>query len=166
MDRKAAQRLALGDWTPNEKLVFRHILGGRPRDFIGTTCGALFLLSNRVIDLFINQKFIGWKTFPVEVYGKNGETVEGYHGFSVTGRCGPPVWPKEKIVCPPLVPNGPTYEAFVGMSFDPASWDGSDIFCPNETCWHIITPRVAELVKKTKFSNIECTPLVELEKPW
>lgn len=159
--------LARGDALPDEPLICRHHMGGRPRDLVGTGYGTVDLLSDRVISILRDSGFTGWKTFPVEVYGKRGERIEGYHGFSVTGRCGPIDWSKgKKVRKPPPVPWGEGYDAWVGMYFDPATWDGSDIFVPEETAYTIMVERVVTALKKAKVTNMTFKPLTEFERSW
>ncbi len=72
-----------------DPLVFEWSLGGVPRDVVGTECPPVFLVSDRTVQTLRNKSITGWRTYPVTVRGKGGDEVRGYHGFSVTGRCGP-----------------------------------------------------------------------------
>jgi hypothetical protein len=35
------------------------------------------------------NQFTGWKIYPIKLFDKKENEVEGYHGLSVTGICGP-----------------------------------------------------------------------------
>ena len=142
-------------------------MGGKPRDLVATAYGTVDLLSDRVIQIFRDGGYTGWTTFPVEVYGKHGERIEGYHGFAVTGRCGPIVWSKgKKVRKPPPVPWGQSYDAWVGMYFDPDSWDGSDIFLPEACASTIVVEKVMLALTKAKVTNIKFESLTEFERSW
>jgi hypothetical protein len=159
--------IARAESLPLQPLVCRHHMGGKPRDLVGTSYATLDLLSDRVIQIFRDGGYTGWTTFPVEMFGKRGERIEGYHGFAVTGRCGPVIWAKgKKVRKPPRVPWGQSYDAWAGMYFDPDSWDGSDIFVPEATAYTIVVEKVMLALTKAKVTNIKFEPLTEFERSW
>lgn len=149
---------------PSKPVVFRHFMGGRPRDLVGSG-DILHIMSERVISILRAGPFTGWTTYPIELYGKKGERIEGYHGFAVTGRCGRIQWRKGKKVRKPApVPGGQPYDAWVGMYFNPKSWDGSDIFVPKGMTCTIMTEPVMQALAKAKVTNIDFTRLTEFER--
>ncbi len=90
----------------------------------------------------------GWKTYPAILFDKMGNEVTNprYHGFTITGRCGPRILYKE---------DGVTYNE--GSQLDPALWDGSDIFI--ERYYHDIF--ISQRAKKVfKHQNeMDITPM-------
>ena len=160
--------LVRAEWVPKIPLVFRHFTGGsRLHDVIGTGHATIDLLSDRVIDIFKEYGFTGWTTFPIELYGKKGVRIDGYNGFAVTGRCGPIDWSRgRKIRKPPPVPQGRSYDAWVGMYFDPNTWDRSDVFCPGETTYIIVTEPVMLALSDAKVTHILFKRLTEFERTW
>lgn len=68
----------------------------------------------------------GWGTYPATLHGKDGAPIEGFVGLTVTGRCGPVKLERARRIS--AARDGALGEAFKGVFFDPASWDGSDVF--------------------------------------
>jgi len=159
--------IAGAERLPEKPIVCRHSMGGKPRDLVGTGYGTMILLSSRVVGILREKEFTGWTTYPVEVYGKRGERIDGYHGFAVTGRCGPVHWNKARRERrPPPVPNGCGYDVLVGAYISPRSWDGTDIFMPKGTTYIIVLEPVMQALTKAKVSNIGFERLTELERSW
>jgi hypothetical protein len=150
---------------PSEPIVYEYFMGGAPKDLIGTTLVPLKLLSDRVIDLFQENQFTGWSTYPIELYGKKKEKITGYQGFSVSGKCGPIDNSRSKREWrEPPVPHGKRYRTWVGLYFDLKTWDGSDIFVPESTGYTIVTEQVKIAIEKAKFKNIYFKRLTEFER--
>ena len=156
-------KLVTGEWKPNTPLVYRYFKGASGSiacDFITTSCATPLLISNRVVEVL--RSFRGWDVYPVEVYGKDGRPLPGYHGLQVIGRCGP--IQKERArrrIVPPISEDGPPSLELVGLHFDPSTWDGSDIFYPQRTCIKVVTEPLMEAMKEARLSNIEFTPAEE-----
>lgn len=156
-----------GAEEPPETLRFRRAMGKRVFDMIGTGNAALELLSPRALQVLRDGSFTGWRSFAVEITGKKGKRIEGYEGLVVTGRCGPIDWSKGKLIRkPPPVPQGQGYDAWVGMYFDPGSWDGSDLFLPEGTTYKILTERVKTALEEANITNMRFEPLTEFERSW
>lgn len=156
-----------GDERPEKPIIFRHESGGKPRDLISTTYVTLKLYSDRVIEILKDHGFSGWKTYPVEVYGKKGVRIDGYHGLAVTGRCGEIDWSRgRKERRPAPVPGGSAYDVWIGMYFDPETWDGSDLFVPEGMTCTIVTEAVKDALTAAKVSNISMRPLTQFERDW
>jgi hypothetical protein len=52
----------------------------------------------------------------------------------------------------------------MGLLFDPASWDGSDLFMPaGKNSWKFVVQEVKEAFEKAKVRNIDFTPLDQME---
>ncbi len=84
--------------------------------------------------------------------------------LTVLGRCGIIDYSKsERIIKQPFPPNGAFVEVKIGLHFEIHSWDGSDIFTPENSLFVFITKRVKEIIENNKISNIEITCLNEYE---
>jgi HEAT repeat protein len=59
----------------------------KPEDFIALNA-ARWIISDRINNIFRTMGFTGWDTYPLELRGKNGELIQGYHGLFVTGKIG------------------------------------------------------------------------------
>lgn len=160
--------IARGEKLPSKPLACRYHMGGVTlRDLVCTGYAGMYVLSDRVIDILHAGRFTGWTTYPVEVYGKSGERIDGYHGFAVTGRCGRVLWSKgKKERRPAPVPGGQAYDVWVGMYFAERSWDGSDIFMPKATTYAIVVEAVMQALTRAKVTNIKFTRLTEFERSW
>jgi hypothetical protein len=146
--------VARGEARLNSTLVYTYHSGSRLYDVVGSS--GLEPVSDRVIGVL--ERFTGWTTFPVELHGKGGEVIPGYHGLAVTGRCGPldrktgrRMWrdrPSERI--------GETRFLYW---FDPLSWDGSDIFCAGDTALTFVVEDLYKELKRAKITNLSLCPL-------
>ena len=153
---------------PDEPVVFEHSSCSRPMDLAGTEFPGMDLLSSRAIDLMRDHGFAGWRTYEVQVTGKNKESVKGYHGLQVHGRCGPiddsksrPVWRD------PVVEGGPRFQVRLGHYFDVDTWDGNDFFMPEEVGGRenlliYVTDRVKRAFEKAKLTNVKFEQVTEV----
>ncbi|RMG23878.1 MAG: hypothetical protein D6732_24330, partial [Methanobacteriota archaeon] len=156
--------LVRGEILPEKPIRFRYHSGSKPYDLIGTTYAPLYLVSDCVIHVFEQEGFTGWLTYPVEVYGKKGERLEGYHGFAVSGRCGPIDNTLSRREWRPAPPGGNPYLAWIGLYFDLSSWDGSDIFVPVSSGYIIVVERVKEALERVGITNVMFDRLTEIER--
>ena len=164
-DIKDQYALIRREYIPTEPIIYEYHSGGEPRDLIGTTLPPLKLLSNRVFDLFQENQFTGWATYPIDLYSKKNERITGYQGFSVPGRCGKIDESLSKREWRgPAVPGGARYKVWVGVYFDLNTWDGSDIFVPASSGLVIVTERVKTAIEKAKLKNISFERLTEIEQ--
>ena len=107
------------------------------------------------------HKLKGWKTFPIKLYDKKGNEISGYHGFSVTGRCGPINLEKSNIIEKQLVPLGPMVKFYKGISID--QWDGMDFFSPDKKKQILITEKAADILRKNKTTNMYLENVADYE---
>jgi hypothetical protein len=158
-------RLLRGELSPAAPVRVKHAMGGKPGDLIWTTWAAVFLIAERVRKLLEDAHVTGWKTYPVEVTDRQKAIVPGYHGFAVTGRCGAFDPSKSQIVIKPApVPRGRASPFRRGLYFDPATWDGSDVFCSDDGSGTVVvTPRVQELFRRNKLTNVRFQRLTDFE---
>jgi hypothetical protein len=159
-------RLFWGEERPASPVRFTHAMGGKPRDLIWTTHGFPFLVSDRTIAVLHDNHFTGWTTYPVEVSGKGGERIEGYHGFAVTGRVGEVDLTRRVRIRKPLQerPFG-GFAVWRGVYFTPSTWDGSDVFVMAGGVLAIITEPVKRVLERAKISNVSFVRLTEFEEP-
>ena len=159
-------QLLRAEISPSRSVRVEHAMGGRPRDLIWTTFAVVFLISERVRELLESAEVTGWKTFPFEVTDRVRSSVPGYHGFAVTGRCGPFDPSKSQMVIkPPPVPRGRAAPYRKGLYFDPGTWDGSDVFCSEDGSGTVVvTQRVQELFQRHKVTNVRFKRLVDVER--
>ncbi|MCH8806244.1 MAG: hypothetical protein IH986_09175 [Planctomycetes bacterium] len=148
---------------PASALAFRFMKGASgstARDFVSTSLHPLTLVSDHVVELL--RPLSGWTTYSVEVYGKKGELIPGYHGLAVTGRCGPiDNSLSQPRVCEPPVPQGRRSRKWFGAYFDEKTWDGSDLFVPEGTAMTVVTDAVKQALLRAKITNVEFEPLTE-----
>jgi hypothetical protein len=156
--------LTRGEVEPEAPLRFRHDQGSRVEDYIGTTWAVLHLVSDRFLGVL--QGFSGWRTYPVEIYDRHGEPVPGYHGLAASGRCGPiedELSPVE--VLPPPVPEGEAMPHRIGIRFRPETWDGNDVFCPDDgSAWTLMTQEVRDALVAAKITGIDLDRITEIEQ--
>ena len=69
-------------------IVFRQYDGKRLRDFLDTGWPPVYLISDRVVSLLKDNSITGWHNYPVKLFDKKGNLIEGYSGFSVLGKAG------------------------------------------------------------------------------
>ena len=144
-------------------IVFKHEYGSKLRDILDTGWASLHLISDSLKELLETNGLTGWKTFPVKVLTKKNEEIPGYQGFSITGRCGAIDYKKGELIKKRLIPGGPLWKSRKGVYIGLDQWDGSDFFIPKESRWIVVSQRAAELLKKSKLTNIELRNLAEIE---
>lgn len=162
-DRARAFTTALqwGDYSNNDisfPIVFRenrHYSGKRMRDILDNRSVSYFLISDRFKEALEQSGITGWKCYPIKIYDKKGNVVEGYNGFSVTGRAGK----MQKYDTPPAE-LGYTPDS-CGYYFDYHSWDGSDIFNTTGSNFLIVTERFIDMLKKYKITACQYTRLTD-----
>jgi len=152
----SSRRLVRAEETPCEPIAFNYDEGDIACDLIGTTYSGLYLISNRFLSVLRSHAFTGWASFPVVVHGRGTERLEGYHGFAVTGRCGRVhgsrrLWSEQ----PP--------KTKVGLYFDPATWDGNDIFMPQDTMHIIVDERVKRAIEEARLTNMRFARLSDYD---
>lgn len=127
--------------------------GNKLRDVL--CCGrSLYLISDRFKNLLNKSGLTGWKSYPIVLYDKKDRLIEGYNGFSITGRAGN----IGKFEFPPMeLGYSPKSK---GCYFKFTEWDGSDIFrvLPHHV---IVTKQFAEVLQNHKISGVEIDRLTE-----
>ncbi len=139
--------------------------GNKLCDIIGTGTAYLYLISENIKKVLEVNKLRGWKTFELELLDKKGNEIRGYHGLSITGRCGPIDYEKSEIFEKQTVPNGPVTKYYKGLHVGLDKWDGTDFFLPEGNLGIIITKKAADIIKKNKLTNIDLTNLEDWNAP-
>jgi hypothetical protein len=156
----AASDLLLGRHRPEAPLEFRRDSGSRLMDLVGTTAVAIKLFSERFVAALSAAGARGWGTYPVRLLDRAGGEVPGYAGLAVSGRAGPLDRGRTRVVAlPPVGPGLPVSYEERGMYFDPASWDGTDVFVPEGTTAVCVTDRVRRALTAAGATNLDFVPL-------
>jgi hypothetical protein len=134
-----------------------------PEDVVWTGFAAPVIVSNRVISLFLTERFDGWDTYEVALSGKSGEQIAGYCGLVVHGRCGL-IDNSLSTKFEKTMPGG-VFSSWRGLYFDPETWDGSDMFMPEGgSGWIFVVGAVKDAFEKAKVKNVVFTPLSDVER--
>jgi len=158
-------RLISGDYEDfSFPIVFKQEFGKKNEDLLDTGWPNLYLISDKLKSVLVDNNITGWKTFEVIVLDKKGSEIEGYHGLSIIGRCGPIDFDKSEIIHKQLAPNAPISTYYKGVSFDVEKWDQSDVFLSEKNFRILVSDKVAELVIKNKLTNINLINISEYEE--
>jgi hypothetical protein len=91
----------------NFPIIFKQIGGKKLTDILDTGYAGLYLISDKLKTILHENNFTGWKIYPIKVFDKKKNEIEGYYGFSVVGVCGPHSYDNSKIIEKKLIPEGP-----------------------------------------------------------
>lgn len=138
-------------------VVFHQNGGERIRDVLGDGMRVV-LISDRMVNILIEEQLTGWKTYKILFYDNRGETITGFNGFSVIGRGGTYVFspdcPKDWMQCEIKYANKEH------RTYDIRQWDGSDFFTISGSLFS--TKRAVDALKKHKISSLLYQPIEEL----
>lgn len=133
-------------------VVFRQFDGKRLCDLLDMRFdGRCFLISDKMKTLLETNSFSGWNSFPVILYDKKGNLIQGYHGFTVTGRGG--AW--RCLVSPE---KDFAYCTVSERGWDMNQWDGNDIFRIGDN-FIALTEKVVTILKKNKIDGASIEPI-------
>lgn len=151
---------------PANPITLKWAMGrSKPVEVIRTTYGTPVIISDDVVQLLRSHGFTGWSLYEVSVQGKQGQAILGYSGLAFTGRCGNIDYTRS-VEVPRIYPAG-VFPVRKGLLFDPASWDGSDLFMPAEFVgWKFVVEEVKTAFERAKVRNVEFTPLDQVEVDW
>lgn len=157
-------KLILGDYSDiSFPIIFKQEYGKKLQDILDTGWASLFLISDKMKATLEENALAGWQTFEVKVLDKKDQEIQGYHGLSITGRCGKIDYSKSEIIEKRLVPNAPLGKYYKGLHVGLDEWDGSDFFLPEKYFGIIATNRAAEVLKTNKLTNTRLENLEEIE---
>ena len=110
------------------------------------------IVSDRVISILENNGITGWKTYPIILYDKHGNRLDGYNGFYVDGMNGMGLdFEPPQDRCDKTTEDWKWIVTKRGW-LDITNWDGRDF---TRAGWGIIvTERVVKLFKKEKVTGI------------
>lgn len=141
-----------------DNYMFYHVLGKRFYDIIEPLAVQPLLVSEKVINLLVDNNVTGWKSTEVRIYGHDELK---YHVLMITGRCGYFDLGRSEIVYNQM-PGG-KFPYVKGLYFDMDSWDGSDLFLSPNKGFSVATKRVKQLFVKNKVTNISFTKISDYE---
>lgn len=144
-------------------IVFRKESGKKFLDLLDTGWAGLYLISDRLKNVFQENCITGWKTFAVRVIDKQGQEITGYNGLSIIGRCGSIDYRKSEVVERKFVPNGAPVKYYKGLHIDLSKWDRTGIFLVENSLWIIVTKSSADAMKEIKLTNVELINIAEIE---
>ena len=110
------------------------------------------IVSDRVISILENNGITGWKTYPIILYDKHGNRLDGYNGFYVDVMKGMGLdFEPPQDRCDKTTEDWKWIVTKRGW-LDITNWDGRDF---TRAGWGIIvTERVVKLFKKEKVTGI------------
>jgi hypothetical protein len=133
----------------------------KPADVIWTTLALPVLISERVLGILRERRFSGWDVAPVELRGRTGEILPRYYFMRVRGHCGPIEYDRSEKGHK-IYPGG-TFPVWKGLYFDPATWDGSDLFMAEGAGFKFAVEAVRDAVQNANVKNILFEPVDEVE---
>lgn len=159
-----AFQLFCGNLQPPEAIKLKAYMGGQVTDFLWCGLPPIVCISKKVVELFISNEFTGWTTYPVEVYDKKGNTLEGYSGLAIKGVAGKlDLTRSERILKPDKIPSFKPREIYSGFFFDEKEWDGSDLFRVKDSSFMIVKETVNDNLIRAKVTNVNLIRLTEVE---
>lgn len=132
-----------------------------PGDVVWTTLVYPMLVSERIFQRFMERGFRGWHAIPVEMRGKANEILPPYYFVCVSGRCGP-VQEKPKLSSDASVDQRVLSSETI--YFDPATWDGSDIFMSDGKGYKFVLEAVKDALIEAN-ENVLFRHLDDIELP-
>jgi hypothetical protein len=162
MTHEEALAVLRSEATRDEPIRARWAMGAaKPEDVIWTTLAIPVLISERLLAILREARLSGWDVVPVELRGKTGEILSRYYFVRVSGRCGPIDYGQSKKV-DRIYPGG-VFPVWKGLVFDPATWDGSDVFMAGGAGFKFVVEAVRDVLQKAKVKNVLFEPLDEVE---
>jgi len=156
-----------GECVPTAPVSGRWVMGRTAaKEFVWTTLGIPFIISARAISILSEHGFVGWGTYPVNLFGPGGEPIADYHGLVVSGRCGPRQ-PDRSIAIQRPGPIGKPTLVYKGLFFDEGEWDGSDLFMPRDTTGFVfVVEQVREVLQAARVTGVSLKRVDSNERPF
>ncbi len=162
IDQEMVNNLFYGSAQPPEPIKFIPQSGKQATDVLWSSYPPLFCISQKVVDIFLENKFTGWGTYPVEVYDHEHNVITGYYGFSIKSYAGAQDFSRSPRVMKTWSPHHEPSAFYIGTYFDESMWDGSDIF-RIQYAVIIVNKAIVQTFKQNKITNVRFTPLLETE---
>lgn len=162
---EVSQSLQRAEYHPKEAVTFRHQMGNNIAEVIWTGYVACVLVSTKFRDLLERERFTGWSTYPIVLYGEDSKELQGYVGLSILGRAGVVDFTRSRIASRgPIYEGGPKWKNHLGLFFKDDLWDGSDIFMVEGRSSTFVTERVKQAVAEFNIPNVQFERLSEYEE--
>lgn len=142
-------------------VVFKQVYGKKYTDILDTGWPNLYLISKNMKIVFQENHLLGWETFPIKLYAKNGDEILDYFGLSITGKCIRENYNQSSVIEKKGIVEGSIIKFYKGIAID--GWDGSDLFSPSDSYSIYISCKAAELIRLNQFSNVELKNLGDIE---
>jgi len=166
LEREQRYKLIKGECkSASFPIVFKQSDGKKFRDMLDTGYVSFHLISDRFKEILEKEHFTGWQSYPIELYDKKGNKIDGYHGLSITGRCREPDYSDGKMVKTRMIENGPICRDFIGYRIYRDGWTGSDFFLLGDGLGILVTERVAQTLKEHKLTNVHLENIKDVEIP-
>jgi hypothetical protein len=155
----AARLATRGEYLPESPVPVYPSMGPDLWEVIWMDNFGPMAVLDQVVDLLRAQSFTGWSTYSVAVHDWSGILVPRYFGFAVTGRCGPIDYRRSRLVnTHTMIPD------YVGLYFDPTTWDGSDFFFSDRASPFVVA-EVKDALEQAGVPNLKFTPLPDVRTP-
>ncbi len=152
-----------GRLIPEHPLPFQQKSGRVWSDWIGSDF--LFaLVSERFAGVLRKLSATGWGVYPVQLLARDGSSVSGYHGFSITSTAEAADHLSQAMIRPPDNSGGSARSVWRGLYWKPETWDGSDIF--RVAGQLVCTERVYAALVAANLKNVACVRVTEWEREW
>lgn len=122
----------------------------------------LRLVSRRLYKKLGEARLSGWSATPATLIGVDAQKASQYLVLTVTGRCGGLVETLPKAVTREFEKR--PYKTYVGAFFDVLSWDGSEVFSPEDSGWIIVTKHARNSIMAFGVPAIAFTRLADVER--
>lgn len=122
-------------------------------DVLDTGNLSLYLISDKIFNVLVNSKATGWLEYPINFIDKDGKTIPGYHGLSISGKSSERDFSYSGIITKQIGKNGPKLDYYVGHKIHDDIESLPDIFIPNNTLEILVKEKVAMAIKAIKPTN-------------
>lgn len=148
-----AALISSGRIVPSTPIRLNLMEGGRRLDLLGDSLIAFDICSVRLLGVL--HQFSGTGMFPLRLFDKKEAEITGYKGLSVHGFCGPPDWKKARP-CTILkkAPMGSSQPGRAGIPIEWDTWDGADVFRPQNTTMTLVTKNVRDAIETMGATNV------------
>lgn len=148
---------------PDGPIPIRRLMGREPGDIVLGGSPAFLLISRSFQQALQGAEISGWTTYSIHPAADLTESLDGYMGLAVTGRCQIDDARSIPSLMPPPEPGGTAYRVWKGLYFDPSSWDGSDIFLEPGHAAVFLTSRCRDALEAARLSDVAFTALADFE---
>jgi hypothetical protein len=149
-------RLLRGELTPGVPVDTKILVGRRLGDIVWAEIYPL--VSERVVRAMADAGLTGWATYPVILRGPAGESLAGFRGLAVLGRCR-----SIRIDRRSPVTVG-QLDYWQGLNWDASTWDGSDFFmaADRKTRFILTTAKARDVLRRHRFKWFQATPSTDV----